>query len=327
MNYGTLAAAKYAENGCDQSRQYASIDKEHPGVQFLQQEKVRWRMEELYDKYKALLFTLAYQLTGSAADAEDVVQDVFFKACDVDPERLREPKAYLCKMVTNRCLDLQKSARRRREVYVGPWLPEPIPTPEADTLETVVRRDLLSYGMLVLLERLSPTERAVFVLREALGFDYPDIAELLGKRETNCRMLMSRARSKMGISEEETVAADAIELEWVSRFLTSLEQGNVDLVLSLLSEDVMLVTDGGGKVIAATHPIQTREQVALILAGALHGLKSQGSLHSEFAALNGETGIVLRSGDEAVAAIYLQHRGEKIHRIYVVRNPDKLTRV
>jgi len=111
------------------------------------------------------------------------VQDVFFKVCDVDPERLREPKAYLCKMVTNRCLDLQKSARRKREVYVGPWLPEPIPTPEADTLEAVVRRDLLSYGMLVLLERLSPTERAVFVLREALGFDYPDIAELLGKRE------------------------------------------------------------------------------------------------------------------------------------------------
>jgi RNA polymerase sigma-70 factor (ECF subfamily) len=255
------------------------------------------------------------------------VQDVFFKVCDVDPERLREPKAYLCKMVTNRCLDLQKSARRKREVYVGPWLPEPIPTPEADTLEAVVRRDLLSYGMLVLLERLSPTERAVFVLREALGFDYPDIAELLGKRETNCRMLMSRARSKMGISEEETVAADAIELEWVSRFLTSLEQGNVDHVLSLLSEDVMLVTDGGGKAIAATRPIQTREQVALILAGALHGLKSQGSLHSEFAALNGEAGIVLRSGDEPLAVIYLQYRRGKIDRIYVVRNPDKLTRV
>jgi RNA polymerase sigma-70 factor (ECF subfamily) len=108
-------------------------------------------MEELYDQYRALLFTLAYQLTGSAADAEDAVQDVLFKVCDVDPERLREPKAYLCKMVTNRCLDLQKSARRKREVYVGPWLPEPIPTPEADTLEAVVRRDLLSYGMLVLL--------------------------------------------------------------------------------------------------------------------------------------------------------------------------------
>ncbi|WP_199613576.1 RNA polymerase sigma factor SigJ [Paenibacillus alkalitolerans] len=284
-------------------------------------------MEELYDQYRALLFTLAYQLTGSAADAEDAVQDVFFKACDVHPERLGEPKAYLCKMVTNRCLDLQKSARRRREVYVGPWLPEPLRTPEADTLEAVVRRDLLSYAMLVLLERLTPTERAVFVLREALGFDYPEIAELLGKRETNCRMLMSRARSKMGISEEEPVAAEAVELEWVSRFLTSLEQGNVDHVLSLLSEDVMLVTDGGGKVIAATGPIQTRDKMARILAGAFEGIKPQGSLHSEFAPLNGETGIVLRSGDETVAAIFLQRRRGKFDRIYVVRNPDKLNRV
>ncbi|UUZ84846.1 RNA polymerase sigma factor SigJ [Paenibacillus sp. P26] len=284
-------------------------------------------MEELYDQYRASLFTLAYQLTGSAADAEDAVQDVFFKAYEVRPERLKEPKAYLCKMVTNRCLDLRKSARRKREVYVGPWLPEPIRTPEADTLEAVVRRDLLSYGMLVLLERLTWAERAVFVLREALGFDYPEIAELTGKRETNCRMLMSRARSKLGISEEEPVVHDTVELEWVSRFLTSLEQGNVDHVLSLLSEDVILVTDGGGKVVAATSAIQTRNQVALILAGALHGLKSQGSLHSEFAPLNGETGIVLRSGDETVAAIFLQCRRGKFDRIYVVRNPDKLTRV
>ncbi|MFD0695437.1 RNA polymerase sigma factor SigJ [Paenibacillus sp. GCM10027628] len=287
-------------------------------------------MEELYDQYKSLLFTLAYQLTGSAADAEDAVQDVFVKACDVHPERLEEPKAYLCKMVTNHCLNQLKSARKRREMYVGPWLPEPIRTPEADTLETtVVRRDLLSYAMLVLLERLTPTERMVFVLREALGFDYPEIAELLDKRETNCRMLMSRARSKMGISEEEPVAAEAIELEWVSRFLASLEQGNVDHVLCLLSEDVMLVSDGGGKVLAFTRPIQTRDQVARILAGAFEGIKPyyQGSLQSESAPLNGETGIVLRSGDETVAAIFLQHRHGKLARIYFIRNPDKLTRV
>lgn len=287
-------------------------------------------MEELYDQFRALLFTLAYQLTGSAADAEDVVQDVFFKACDVHPERLEEPKAYLCKMVTNHCLDLQKSARRRREVYVGPWLPEPIRTPEADTLETtVVRSDLLFYAMLVLLERLTPTERAVFVLRETLGFDYPEIAELLGKRETNCRKLMSRARSKMGISEEEQVAAEVVELEWVSRFLTSLEQGNVDHVLSLLTEDVMLVSDGGGKVIAATRPIQTRDRVARILATAYEGKKPyyQGNLHFEIAALNGETSIVARSGAETVGAIFLQRQRGKLARIYIVRNPDKLTRV
>lgn len=284
-------------------------------------------MEELYDQYKSLMFKLAYQMTGSIADAEDVVQDVFFKAFDIHPERLKEPKAYLCKMVTNRCLDLQKSARRKREVYVGPWLPEPIRTPQEDTLEHVVRRDLLSYAMLVLLERLTPTERAVFVLREALGFDYPEIAELLDKRATNCRMLMSRARSKLGIPEEEPVTAEAVDLDWVSRFLTSLEQGNVEHVLSLLSEDVVLVTDGGGKVVAATSPIRTRDQVALILAGALHGLKSQGSLHSEFAPLNGETGIVLRLEDKTEAVIFLQHRRGKFDRIYVVRNPDKLTRV
>jgi RNA polymerase sigma factor (sigma-70 family) len=286
-------------------------------------------MQKLYDLYKPLLFKLAYQLTGSAADAEDAVQDVFMKALDADLESLEEPKAYLCKMVTNRCLDLQKSARRRREVYVGPWLPEPIRTPEADTLEmAVVRRDLLSYAMLVTLECLTHTERAVFVLREALGFDYSEIAELLGKREANCRKLMSRAISKMGISEEEPVAHEEVELEWVSRFLRSLEQGNVDEILSLLTEDAMLVSDGGGKVIAFKHPIQTRDHLArVLLEGFQGGHHYRGKLHFEVSLLNGETGIVIRSGDETLAAIFIQLRGGKLARMYAVRNPDKLARV
>lgn len=283
-------------------------------------------MEELYDQYRALLFTLAYQLTGSATDAEDAVQDVFSKACELHPERLEEPKAYLCKMVTNHCLNLQKSARRRREVYVGPWLPEPIRTPEEDAFETtVVRRDLLSYAMLVLLERLTPTERAVFVLREALGFDYSEIAELLGKREANCRKLMSRAKSKMGVSEEEPVAAEAVDLDWVGRFLTSLEQGDIDHLLSLLTEDVMLVSDGGGKVNALKRPVQTRNLVARVL---LQGFESTGpSYQVEAAPLNGETGIVLRSGDETVSVILIQLRHGKFAGIYIVQNPDKLARI
>ncbi|EQB36321.1 MULTISPECIES: RNA polymerase sigma factor SigJ [Virgibacillus] len=285
-------------------------------------------MEELYDQYRALLFTLAYQFTGSATDAEDAVQDVFLKAYDIHLERLEEPKAYLCKMVTNRCLDLQKSARKRREVYIGPWLPEPIRTPKADTLQTVLRHDMLSYAILVLLERLTPTERAVFILREALGFNYPEIADLLDKRETNCRKLMSRARSKVGISEEERVTAKTADLKWVSRFITSLEQGNVDHVMSLLSEDVTLVSDGGGKTIAFKRPIQTRDYVSRILASAFDSIKPYyHELHFEVAPLNGETGIILRSVDEIVAAIFLQlHRG-KLAKIYIVRNPDKLTRV
>ncbi len=293
-------------------------------------EKVRQRMEELYDQYRALLFTLAYQLTGSAADAEDAVQDVFIKSFDVHPDRLEKPKAYLCKMVTNHCLNQQRSARKRREVYVGPWLPEPIRTQETETLETTVaRRDLLSYAMLVLLERLTPTERAVFVLREGLGFDYSEIAELLGKQEANCRKLVSRARSKMGISEEEAVGAEAVEVEWVSRFLTSLEQGNVDHVLSLLTEDVMLVADGGGKATAFRHPVQTRDHVARVLLDGFHGNApyNHGKLHFEAAPMNGETGIIIRLGDETVAAIFFHLRHGKLARMYAVRNPDKLARV
>ena len=287
-------------------------------------------MEELYAKYKPLLYTLAYQMTGSSADAEDAVQDVFVKAHDIHPERLEEPKAYLCKMVTNRCLNLQKSARKNREMYVGPWLPEPIRTPEADRLEeTVVRRDLLSYAMLVLLERLTPTERAVFVLREALGFEYREISDLLSKHEANCRKLMSRAKSKMGISGEGLVTADTVDVEWVNRFVVSLEQGNVSQVLSLLTDDVLFISDGGGKVIAAVHPIETRVHVARIL---LEGFKNiitfyEGKLRIEAVPLNGETGLVFRSGDEAVGVIFIQLRRGKVAVIFFVRNPDKLAQV
>ena len=286
-------------------------------------------MEKLYEQYKALLFTLAYQLTGSAEDAEDVVQDVFFKAYDAHLERLEEPKAYLCKMVTNRCLDLQKSARKRREVYVGPWLPEPIQTPESTLEMTVVRSDLLSYALLVLLERLTPTERVVFVLREAMNFNYSEIAELLGKQEANCRKLMSRARNKMEVSEEETVMAEAVDSKWVSRFLTSLEEGNVDHLLSLLTEDVMFVADGGGKATAFKQPVQMRDRVARVLLKGFEdtAVYFQETVHFEIVSLNGENGILLRAGDEIVAVIFIQLRRGKITRIYAVRNPDKLTRV
>ncbi|MBW7458932.1 sigma-70 family RNA polymerase sigma factor, partial [Paenibacillus sepulcri] len=172
-------------------------------------------MQELYAQYKGLLFALAYQLTGSASDAEDVVQDVFVKVYDVKPEGLaEEPKAYLCKMVTNRARDLNKSARKRRERYFGEWLPEPIPTDD-EMFESVVRGELLSYAMLVLLEKLSPSERAVFVLREALGLGYPDIAGIVGKSDANCRKLLSRARGKMGIGPDETVHSEAAGEEWV----------------------------------------------------------------------------------------------------------------
>lgn len=284
-------------------------------------------MIELYERYKGLLFRLAYQLTGSVSDAEDAVQEVFVKIQGISPERLEEPKAYLCKIITNHCLDQLKSARKRREQYFGPWLPEPVPTTDTDSFEAVVRNDLLSYAMLALLERLSPAERVVFVLREALSFDYPAIAELIGKSETNCRKLMSRARGKMGISEEELIGAGSVGEEWVQSFLVALSQGDVDTVLSLLAEDAVLVSDGGGKVSAAARPIETRELVARFLFGIIRKLDGSVDPTIEFAAMNSQTGIVFREGGIITGVTFLHIKHGLLQNIYIVRNPEKLAHI
>ncbi|WP_053377550.1 RNA polymerase sigma-70 factor [Paenibacillus sp. FJAT-27812] len=282
-------------------------------------------MEDLYTKYKGLLFKLAYQLTGTASDAEDIVQDVFMKAHGIALDQMANPKAYLCKMTTNRCLDVLKSARKRRELYIGPWLPEPIPTPDADALGAVIQKDLLSYAMLVLLERLTPAERAVFVLREALCFEYADIAELIGKGESNCRKLMSRARAKMGMAEDASVSIEEAGEEWIGRFLIALEQGNVSTVLSLLSEDVVLLSDGGGKALAAIQPVATRERVAQFLFGLIRKAAQDGmSLQVEITGLNGQTGLVIRTGGQLETVALLHVEQETIRHIYFIRNPDKL---
>ncbi|WP_312473294.1 RNA polymerase sigma factor SigJ [Neobacillus sp.] len=285
-------------------------------------------MTELYEKYKKLLFTLAYQLTGSAADAEDAVQDVFVKFYQLNLDHLKEPKAYLCKMMTNHCYDLLKSASWRREQYFGPWLPEPVPTPDDDSFESVVRSDLLSYAMLVLLERLSPVERTIFVLREALCFDYPTISEFVDKSEANCRKLMSRARGKMGISEEESMSSELAGEEWVQRFMAALEQNNIHSVLALLAEDVVLISDGGGKRSAATHPIETPERVASFLLGLFKKASNLGeNVQIELTPLNGQTGLVVRTDGVIETVLFIHVVNNAIGNLYFVRNPDKLQHI
>lgn len=286
-------------------------------------------MQEHYENYKKLLFTLAYQLTGSVEDAEDAVQDVFVKFYTLDPKQLEEPKAYLCKMVTNHCLDLLKSARKKREQYFGPWLPEPIPTSAEDDLsELIVRSDLLSYAMLVLLERLSPAERAVFVLREALRFEYKDIAKLISKSEANCRKLMSRAKAKLGFSEKEPINIESAGEHWVKQFIVALEQGEIDKVLSLLAEDVTLISDGGGKAAAAVHPIISRTRVTNFLFGLLRkATQYEDGIQIELALLNGQTGIIVRSGRIIVTAALMHVEQGVIKNLYLMRNPDKLNRL
>lgn len=284
---------------------------------------------ELYERYKNLLFQLAYQLTGSVCDAEDAVQDVFIKLQRVDPARLQEPKAYLCKMMTNHCYDLLKSARKRREQYIGPWLPEPLQMNAEDVFEAIIRGELLSYAMLALLERLSPAERAVFVLREALSFDYAAIAEITGKSEMNCRKLLSRARGKMGVSEQELAGAGAVSDEWAQQFLAALSEGKVDTVLSMLAEDAMLLSDGGGKVSAAIRPIQTSEHVARFLLGIIRkaGEGEDDRFSIEIKQLNGQTTIMFRQQARITSAVFLHMKNKLLQNIYIIRNPDKLERM
>jgi RNA polymerase sigma factor (sigma-70 family) len=284
-------------------------------------------MKELYQKYKGLLFKLAYQLTGSVTDAEDVVHDVFLKTVDVPPEKLAEPKAYLCKMVTNRCRDLQKSARWRREQYYGEWLPEPLHSMNDDAMDAVVRDDLLSYAMLVLLERLSPTERVVFVLREALGLDYHEIAELVERSEVNCRKLFSRANAKMGITPEQLVHLEAATPELVHGFLNALKQGNLNQILAILDKEVVLVSDGGGKVSAVVEPISTSELVAQFLLGPLRRASTIDGVHIEVVQINRQPAFILRSS-EGIHTVGIFHvEKNRIRNIYIVRNPDKLKHV
>jgi len=282
-------------------------------------------------QYKGLLFKLAYQLTGSVSDAEDVVQDVFLKLYAVPPEKLAEPKAYLCRMVTNRCRDLHKSARKQREEYYGEWLPEPLPDTHADAMASVERHEVLSYAMLVLLERLSTSERFVFVLREALGFDYHEIAGLLDKSEVSCRKLFSRASAKMGLAvsaAEEPVQPDPASREWVHGFLTALQLGDMDRILALLDKNVVLIPDGGGKASAAVNPIGTRDRVARFLAGIVRKLTLDDGGDGSIAvvAINGQPSLTFRTGQGSVhTAIMLHREGDSVRNVYLVRNPDKLT--
>ncbi|WML42730.1 RNA polymerase sigma factor SigJ [Neobacillus sp. PS3-40] len=286
-------------------------------------------MQEMYEKYKRLLFKLAYQLTGSVSDAEDAVQDVFLKLYDVPPEKLGEPKAYLCKMVTNRCRDLQKTARKKREQYFGEWLPEPLFNTDDDSMESsVVRDDLLSYGMLVLLEKLTPSERVVFVLREALSFEYHEIAKLIEKSEVNCRKLLSRASAKLGISSDEEVHSDEATQEMVHDFIVALKHGNLDQIVSMLDQNVVLVSDGGGKVSAVVDPIETRNNVAEFLFGPVRQASMvEGISQIEISQINGQPALILRSNEGIHTVGMLHIENNLIRNIYLIRNPDKLKHV
>ncbi|ASS97437.1 RNA polymerase [Peribacillus simplex NBRC 15720 = DSM 1321] len=265
-------------------------------------------------------------MLGSVTDAEDIVHDLFLQL-KLDTEQIKDMKAYLAKMTTNRCLNFLNSARKRREVYTGPWLPEPRVNETEQPLDKVVTDETVAYAFLVLLEQLSPVERAVFVLREAFTYSYEDIAEMLEKNEVNCRKIYSRAKRKLQndrpVHPEDTKHVDIL----AKKFIKASATGNFEEFLDLLTEDVVLVTDGGGKVLSALNPIVTKQRVSSFLKG----VSAKGGFIGELlpVMVNGQEGILQMKEGKPIKVICfeLDPKQKNIRKIFIVSNPDKLNHI
>lgn len=285
--------------------------------------------QEIYLEYRPLLFSIAYRLLGTVTDAEDLVQETFIAFAEVDRERkegIQNVRAYLSKMLTNRCVDFLRSAKHRREVYVGPWLPEPVVFREersdSDPMHELLWRDDLSTAYLLMMEQLTPTERAVFVLREAYLYDYEEISELVGKETANCRKIFSRVKNKLGPDLAERRANYAQDRAMLERFLAAFSVGDTGQLLQLLASDATLYSDGGGKVLAAIRPILSGANVLAFLQGVVRNLDA--TTTTEPVTLNGQPGLLFLTDGKVHTTFCFHQKDGLIQSIYMVRNPDKL---
>ncbi|MEU1883214.1 RNA polymerase sigma-70 factor [Streptosporangium sp. NPDC020072] len=280
-------------------------------------------MVDEFEELRRRMFGLAYRMLGSAAEAEDVVQDAYLRWHTADRRNVETPGAWLAKVVTNLCLNRLTAARATRESYVGPWLPEPVESAALGPLETAERRDAVSMAFLTLLERLTPPERAVFVLREAFSYGYREIAEVLDLSETHCRQLLIRARKRMGEPRRFDVPGEQ-RRRIVERFLDAARGGDLAGLERLLAVDVVVWSDGGGRVGAALRPVEGRDKVVRFLAGIAAKFGPGGGFaHTE---VNGEEGIVVWAGDVVVAVFAIEVTEGRITAVRAVLNPDKLSR-
>lgn len=281
--------------------------------------------QQLYVTYKPLLFSIAYRMLGTVADAEDLVQDTFLSIGQWNPQRIHNEKALLCKILTNRCIDFLRSAKKKREVYVGPWLPEPILFQDAtlDPEEKIIQQDQMSIALLTLLEKLSPVERAIFILREVLDFSYDEIAEITGKEPANCRKIFSRLKQKLTPEMPDMQMDYEQQKVLFETFLKAVETEDSATLLKLLSPDVILYSDGGGKVRAALRPIVTSKNVIAFLLGVAK--KAPPTVRMELANINGEWGVIVYRGEQVYSVNTMHLKEGKIAALYLILNPDKLS--
>ncbi len=282
---------------------------------------------EIFDRHRPLLFSIAYRMLGSVMDAEDVVQEAFVRWQEVPEGEVRSPKAYLSAVVTRLCIDQLRSARIQREEYVGPWLPEPLPNePAPDVADTVTLNESLSMAFLVLLESLTPTERAVFLLREVFDYGYPEISRIVGKGEANCRQIAHRAREYVAARRPRFERSPEQEERLTERFVEVCASGDMEALLGLLSDDIIVWSDGGGKVRAALNPIRGSDKVARFLLGILS--KAPPGFVVRRARINGQPAIIGYYADgQPQSVTTFDVAEERIRAIHILVNPEKLTNI
>lgn len=274
---------------------------------------------ETFDRYRPLLFSIAYRMLGVAMDAEDMVQETFLR-WQSSPEAIESPKAYLSAVVTRLCIDQLRSARVQREEYIGPWLPEPIATETPH--DSAVLADSLSIAFLRVLESLSPVERAAFLLREVFDYGYDEIAHIVGKSEANCRQMVKRAKARIAGRRPRF----AVRREEHGRLLAEFSQacltGDVNGLLSLFADDITLYSDGGGKRGTARKPIYTPAKVVRFLFAILR--KAPPGFSARIAQVNGQPAIISYTNSAPYSVLTIDVADGRIRSIYNIINPDKL---
>jgi RNA polymerase sigma-70 factor (ECF subfamily) len=286
--------------------------------------EVRSRLET-FNQYRGLLFSIAYRMLGSVADAEDVVQDAFLRWQQATFDILESPRAFLVTITSRLCINQLQSARAQREHYVGQWLPEPVMTDRPDSPLDLVRLDeSVSMAFLVMLERLTAVERAVFLLREVFDYEYREIASILDQTESNCRQVFHRARRHIRAERPRFTATRPQHSEILRQFLMAAESGDLAELTKLLADDVVLLSDGGGKGPAVPNVVTGAHRVGRGVVGALKKFVPKGVVR-HLAEINGAPGFVSYVDGQPFSVVILEVKEGRINALYVITNPEKIS--
>jgi len=276
---------------------------------------------EVFGTLRPLLFTIAYEILGTAADAEDVLQDSYLRWRDADQEQMTDARAYLMQIVTRQSLNHLRTVQRRRENYIGNWLPEPICT-EPDASTDAILAESVSMAMLLVLETLNSTERAVFVLSEVFGYSLVEIGEMIGKRDVTVRQIAHRAREHVQARRKRFEPDAETNRAVIRQFLVATKTGDVESLMEVLAPDVVHISDGGGRVSAARRPVTGAETVARYLVGLARN--AMADMDVELATYNALPAVRFSIDGRLDSILMIEVDGASVRALYAVRNPDKL---